>query len=103
MGKLGDFPAAGISAGRFPGQFLPQPTDKCGRVIGVRNMNAKRFLRALWDDDRGQSTTEYILILSVVVMVALKFKTTFQKKLDGILNGLDNKISNAMNDDGIQQ
>jgi Flp pilus assembly pilin Flp len=64
-------------------------------------MNAKRFIRALWVDDRGQSTTEYILILSVVVMVALKFKTTFQKKLDGILNGLDNKISSAMNDDGI--
>jgi Flp pilus assembly pilin Flp len=63
-------------------------------------MNAKRFFRALWVDDRGQSTTEYILILSVVVMVALKFKTTFQNKLSGILNGLDSKISNAMNDDG---
>ncbi len=62
---------------------------------------AKKFLTALWKDDRGQSTTEYILILSVVVMVALKFKTTFQRKLDGILNNLDGKITNALNEDGM--
>jgi hypothetical protein len=45
-------------------------------------------------------TTEYILILSVVVMVALKFKTTFQSRLTGILGNLDGKISQAMQDDG---
>ena len=51
-------------------------------------------------DDRGQSTTEYILILSVVVMIALKFKTTFQTKLGTILDGLGNKMDSAMQDDG---
>ncbi len=28
-------------------------------------------------DERGQSTTEYILILAVVVMIALKFREKF--------------------------
>jgi Flp pilus assembly pilin Flp len=54
----------------------------------------RRFLR----DDRGQSTTEYILILSVVVMVAMKFKQTFQGKLTGIVDQLGGKIEQGMND-----
>lgn len=73
-----------------------------GREKGSESiMNAKRFLKALWVDDRGQSTTEYILILSVVVMVALKFKSTFQKQLTNLTTALDGKISNAMNEDGL--
>ncbi len=52
----------------------------------------KRFLR----DDRGQSTTEYILILSVVVLVAMKFKQTFQSKLTGIVDTLGGKIEEGM-------
>lgn len=57
----------------------------------------RKLLTNLWHDDQGQSTTEYILILSVVVMVAMKFKTTFQAKLTGILDSVGNSI-----DQGIQ-
>jgi Flp pilus assembly pilin Flp len=46
-------------------------------------------------DESGQSTTEYILILSVVVMIAMKFKTTFQSKLGGILDNVGNQIDQA--------
>ena len=54
----------------------------------------RKFLR----DERGQSTTEYILILSVVVMVAMKFKQTFQGKLTTIVDKLGGKIEDGMND-----
>jgi Flp pilus assembly pilin Flp len=60
-----------------------------------------RFLSRLWEDDRGQSTTEYILILSVVVMVALKFKSSFQTRLTSMVDKLGSNIDNAMNDDGV--
>ena len=63
-------------------------------------MGVKKAILRLITDDRGQSTTEYILILSVVVMVALKFKTTFQKRLGTMLDTLGGKIDGAMRDDG---
>ena len=50
-----------------------------------------RFLR----DDRGQSTTEYILILAVVVMIATKFKTVFQSKLEGIIGNVAGQMDAA--------
>ena len=58
----------------------------------------KDVLMQLWNDERGQSTTEYILILSVVVMIAIKFKKSFGDKIDGIVgklgNDIDQNISN---------
>ena len=59
-----------------------------------------KFIKNLWTDDRGQSTTEYILILSVVVMIAMKFKQVFGSKLDGILTTLGGKIDQATSDTG---
>ncbi len=59
-----------------------------------------RYLKRLWNDDLGQSTTEYILILAVVVMVAMKFKTTFQAKLTGILDNVGGQIDKATQSDG---
>jgi Flp pilus assembly pilin Flp len=51
----------------------------------------ERFLK----DDRGQSTTEYILILSVVVMIAMKFKKEFGDRLGGIVGKLGADIQTA--------
>ena len=56
----------------------------------------KKFFLKLWKDDLGQSTTEYILILSVVVMIAMKFKNTFGTKLDSILTNVSGKIDGAV-------
>lgn len=56
----------------------------------------KKFRRLL-QDETGQSTTEYILILAVVVMVALKFKSTFQTQLTGIVEKLGGQIDSAVN------
>ncbi len=60
----------------------------------------RSFILALWRDDRGQSTTEYILILSVVVMIALKFKNTFSGLLDGIVTSLGANIQSAVSTNG---
>ena len=58
-------------------------------------MNKKNFLKRLLDDERGQSTTEYILILSVMVMIAMKFKKTFGDQLDKIVSKLSADIGTA--------
>lgn len=58
----------------------------------------KNTLTALWSDERGQSTTEYILMLSVVVMIAMKFKQTFVSKLDGIVGKLGQNIDSVVSE-----
>ncbi|MGK5082905.1 hypothetical protein WDW37_06340 [Bdellovibrionota bacterium FG-1] len=59
-------------------------------------MNVKTLLKQLWRDDRGQSTTEYILILSVVVMIAMKFKTSIGKKIEGMVDKVSGEIDTGM-------
>ena len=62
---------------------------------------AKRLYQnilSFWQDERGQSTTEYILILSVVVMIALKFKQKFTDELTQMLGKLGNNLDSAMQD-----
>lgn len=54
-------------------------------------MGLKQKLNHLLMDESGQSTTEYILILSLVVMVAMKFREQFSSRL--------NKITGKMFDD----
>ena len=54
-----------------------------------------KLLKDLWNDQTGQSTTEYILILSVVVMIAMKFKQEFQSRLTNIVGKLGTDIESA--------
>ncbi len=61
-------------------------------------MKVNHFIEKFWTDERGQSTTEYILILSVVVMVALKFKKEFGDRLTGIMDKLGGKIDKGIED-----
>ena len=53
------------------------------------------FLKRLWGDERGQSTTEYILILAVVVVVAVKFKSKFTKSMTTMMDSLDKSMNDA--------
>jgi Flp pilus assembly pilin Flp len=57
-----------------------------------------RLAKAFWQDERGQSTTEYILILSVVVMIAMKFKTMFLSRMETAVGTLGGNIEKAMED-----
>ena len=71
-------------------------------IRGVRErespmgINLRKIFKSLWADERGQSTTEYILMLAVVVMIALKFKKTFSSQLDGILGKVNTDISSVV-------
>lgn len=55
-----------------------------------------RLWMRLWTDEQGQSTTEYILILSVVVMVAMKFRQVLNEKLQTILGTVTNNLEKAV-------
>lgn len=48
-----------------------------------------RFLR----DEEGQSTTEYILILAVVVMIASKFRKEIGDQISKVTTRVGNQIS----------
>jgi Flp pilus assembly pilin Flp len=65
-----------------------------GSFMG-KHIQIKQQLKKLWSDDRGQSTTEYILILAVVVMIAMKFRTTFGSKLNSVVDNLGTQIDSA--------
>ncbi len=54
----------------------------------------QKFARFL-NDESGQTTTEYVLILAVVVMVVMKFKTIIIGKLEGMLNNTGNLLDQA--------
>ncbi|MEK7689509.1 MAG: Flp1 family type IVb pilin [Bdellovibrionota bacterium] len=56
------------------------------------------FLKNLLSDERGQSTTEYILILSVVVMIAVKFKEQISKRLETLVGKVGGKIESAVDE-----
>jgi Flp pilus assembly pilin Flp len=55
----------------------------------------KQYFQRLWADDLGQSTTEYILILAVVVMITMKFKSMFQGKLLSLVGTVGDEIDQA--------
>jgi len=55
----------------------------------------RQYFKRLWTEDIGQSTTEYILILAVVVMVTMRFKTLFQSKLETLIGTVGNEIDQA--------
>jgi Flp pilus assembly pilin Flp len=79
--------------------FVAAVADREGSSFTKKGvvMNVKTFFTNLWNDERGQSTTEYILILSVVVMIAMKFKKTFGEKISGMVDGLNNQIEAGVN------
>ena len=58
----------------------------------------ERFIKQLWLDDRGQSTTEYILILAVVVMLAMKVKEKLPEKVMAVLDKVTGNIDKAASD-----
>jgi Flp pilus assembly pilin Flp len=59
----------------------------------MAKQNLGKFLRAFIREESGQSTTEYILILAVVVMIAMKFK----EKVGALILGRVENISGELN------
>lgn len=68
--------------------------DTQSRVIWKGGI-MKQYLNRFWTEETGQSTTEYILILAVVVMVTMRFKTLFQSKLEKLIGTVGDEIDQA--------
>ena len=49
-------------------------------------------LRRRFRDRSGQSTTEYILILAIVVMIASKMRSKLDRSISGTIDKLDSSI-----------
>lgn len=72
--------------------------DECARdryLIMIRNA-FKKFVR----EESGQTTTEYILILAVVVTMIMQFKTKFSGIINNIFGKLDSQIEEDIFDGG---
>lgn len=55
---------------------------------------AKKFLR----DESGQTTTEYILILAVIVTIFMQFRKRLLLIINKLFGGLDSATDSAMQD-----
>lgn len=78
----------------FRGRALPsiaaKPFGKGTARTGI--------LHQIRSSELAQSTTEYILILAVVIMVALKFRKTFENKLGTMIDKLGTNLESAVDD-----
>ncbi len=52
-------------------------------------MNLKVKTKQFVQDESGQTTTEYILILAVIITIFMQFRTKLLKVLNGIFGQLD--------------
>ncbi len=59
----------------------------------MRDMNYLETTKKFLKDESGQTTTEYILILAVIVTIFMQFR----KKLLGIINKLFGSLDSATN------
>ncbi len=65
----------------------------------MKRMSLLTLLRRKLSDRTGQSTTEYILILAIVVMIASKVKKQLGANLSNQVNSLDGKMSEIMQEE----
>lgn len=66
-----------------------------GETMKVFKQRFKQGIQRFLKDEAGQSTTEYILILAVVVMIAMKFQGRFKATMDKQMTNLDNTLNSA--------
>lgn len=57
-------------------------------------------LKNFVQDDSGQTTTEYILILAVIVTIFMQFRKRLLKIVDKLFGGLDSATDEALSDIG---
>lgn len=59
----------------------------------MKKLSILTRIRRRFKDKKGQSTTEYILILAIVVMIASKMKTKLSTVLDDKVDKLQKDIT----------
>jgi Flp pilus assembly pilin Flp len=60
----------------------------------------KKTLKALWKDESAQGSTEYILLLAVVVILAVIFKGRITEMVKGKLDELNSGMGQIKATDG---
>jgi Flp pilus assembly pilin Flp len=66
----------------------------------MKNMSLITKIRRRLKDKKGQSTTEYILILAIVVMIASKMKVKLQNTVDSAVGGVGTIIDQTVSEMG---
>jgi Flp pilus assembly pilin Flp len=56
------------------------------------------FLRGLWKDESGQSATEYILILAVIVAIVLAVRKFMPGKFEELINTAMEKVTGSISE-----
>lgn len=59
-------------------------------------MNLKVKIKQFVKDESGQTTTEYILILAVIITIFMQFRTKLLKVLNGIFGQLDSATEDVI-------
>jgi len=63
-------------------------------------MNMMVEMKKFLQDESGQTTTEYFLILAVVVTIFMQFRKKLLGMLNKLFTGIDGNIDSAMSDMG---
>ena len=56
----------------------------------------RAFLKRLLNDEDGQSTTEYILMLAIVVMIIVKLKKQLGDQIQQVMGTVGNSMEEAV-------
>lgn len=62
---------------------------------GMNTFKLKKFMQ----DESGQTTTEYILMLAVLVTIFMQFKKKLSAMLNGLMSGVEGKAARALEED----
>lgn len=76
--------------------YLGLPDSENSR--GQRRMKMMREMKNFLQDESGQTTTEYFLILAVVVTIFMQFRKKLLGMLDKLFNGIDGATEKAMSE-----
>ena len=60
------------------------------------------YFKRLVNEEQGQSTIEYILMLAIVVLIAMKFKAQFMQQMTKLVGTVGSQIDQAASDSGGQ-
>lgn len=92
---MGNSGSPGLHFGSSFAASVPIGTHEKGSSKTMHVKKLSNLIKGFISDEKGQSTTEYILILAVVVMIALKFRERFQKTMTDATSKLDADMQRA--------
>lgn len=55
-------------------------------------------LKEFWKDDSGQTLTEYVLILVVIITIFMQFRGKLRNTMVRLLGGIDDATGKALDD-----